>query len=329
MKLQMQRIMLYLFLGITFGFNQTSEINLEGKFLPVSKQSGFKMDGYYVWCGSMIKVDSRYHLFASRWPKLNKFPVDYFTMSEIVRAESDSPLGPFEFKEVIIGERNSSYWDSNMAHNPTIQKIGNEYVLFYIGRDFTTMRSNTNKLVRRIGYATAKSIYGPWHRSNKPVIDAESNNPAVLVDGGKVRLIYRNEQLRTYIAEADNFRGPYKTVNDNVWPECKIEDFYLYKSFNKVHMICEDNVGGITGHVRWGAHLFSENGLDNWKKYDPVIEYDHDIVYDDGDTLHCVRRERPQLLIQDRKITHLITAVFDGTNSWCQPVQLSKPIELK
>jgi len=99
---------------------------------PVNPNSGFKMNGYWVWGGSVIKVGSTYHMFASRWPKKNKFPDDYFVESEIVRATSESRTEPYTFQEVVIGERDSSFWDSNMAHNPTIHKIGNKYVLFYI-----------------------------------------------------------------------------------------------------------------------------------------------------------------------------------------------------
>jgi hypothetical protein len=294
--------------------------------VPVN--SGFKMDNYWVWCGSVIKVDSTYHLFASRWPKVREFPVDYFKSSEIVRATSKSMLGPYEFKEVVIGERDSGYWDSNMAHNPTVFKIGNEYVLFYIGSDYTTLRPGCDKLLRRIGYAVSKSIEGPWHRSEKPVIDRESNNPAILIDNSKIKLMFRDENLRVFLAEADSISGNFKILNDNVWPESEIEDFYLYKSGNKYHLICEDGVGFITGHEKWGAHLYSDDGIRNWKKYGNGIAYDHDIRFIGDSVLHCNRRERPQLLIENNKIVCLVTAVYDGKNSWCQPVMLDPPINL-
>jgi len=65
------------------------------------------MDGYFVWGGSLIKVDSTFHLFASRWKKDGAFPEGYRQNSEIVRATSKSPLGPFKFEEIVIGERDS------------------------------------------------------------------------------------------------------------------------------------------------------------------------------------------------------------------------------
>lgn len=300
----------------------TSEISIRNRIQPVPKESGFRMEGYWVWGGSMIKANGKYHLFTSRWIKDEKFPENYRNNSEIVRAISDNPLDPFKFEEVIIGERDSSYWDSNMAHNPTIHQIDDRYVLFYIGSDFTTYRENSKYLLRRVGYATSKNIDGPWVRSDEALINQESNNPAILIDDQSIKMLYRDAPLRVYLAESDNFQGPFNIINNDVWPEYNIEDFYFFKMNGLYHFICEDNVGGISNHERWGVHLYSENGIDQWKKYDPVVVYDHELIYDNGDTLNCIRRERPQLFIQEEKITHLITAIYDGNNSWCQPVAL-------
>lgn len=296
---------------------------------PISPDSGFKMEDYWVWCGSVIKVGNTYHLFASRWPKKNKFPDDYFVESEIVRATASSPMGPYTFREVIIGERDSSFWDSNMAHNPTIHQIGNRYVLFYIGSDFNTLRPESKKLLRRVGYATASSIEGPWERCARPVIEEESNNPALLVEPDhSVKLMYRDEKLKVKLAVASDFRGPYTVANANVWPDAPLEDFYLFKKDGRYHFICEDNVGQVTGHVRWGAHLSSPDGINNWHPFDPVVAYNHDLIMENGSVLHCVRRERPQLLIEDHQITHLFTSVYDGQRSWCQPQALVPAMRL-
>ena len=288
---------------------------------PVPHASGFKMDGYWIWGGSVLEVNSTYHLFVSRWPKYDKFPQDYRHHSEIVRATSNNPLGPYTFQEVVIGERDSLYWDSNMAHNPTIHKIADKYVLFYIGSDFKTFHPNKKNLIRSIGYATARSIEGPWRRSDKPIIDQESNNPAVFAEkDGTIKLMFRDADLRVFLAIAPSYEGPYTIINDNVWPSCKLEDFYIFYRNHQYHCICEDNVGKVSGHIRWGIHLVSDNGIRAWKKYEPVIVYDHELKYDDGYILKCIRRERPQLLIENGKIVCLITAVYDGDNSWCQPV---------
>jgi len=294
---------------------------------PVPKKSGLSMDGYWVWGGSVIKVDSVYHMFASRWIKDNMFPENYRENSEIIRATSIVPTGPYEFREVVIGERDSAFWDSNMAHNPTIHKIDDEYVLFYIGSDFSTRLPETGALLRRIGYAVSRDIDGPWVRSDKPLIEAESNNPAISQYNEKIMLMYRDHELRVFLTESDSYRGPFTMVNDNVWPAGRIEDFYLYRVKDRIYMICEDNAGEISGMDRWGVSLHSDDCGFTWKKSDPVVFYDHDLVYDDGDILRCTRRERPQLLIENGLITHLITAIYDGNNSWCQPVGFSKALE--
>ncbi|MFC2125163.1 glycoside hydrolase family protein, partial [Bacteroidota bacterium] len=262
------------------------------------------------------------HLFVSRWPKMSGFPSDYRAMSEIVRATSPDITGPYEFREVVIGERDSTFWDSNMAHNPTIHKIDNTYVLFYIGSDFTTMQEDDDNLLRRVGYATATSIFGPWERNDQPAIDEESNNPAVLINDLRgVVLMFRDTELRIKVATAPELSGPYTMKNDDVWPECRLEDFYLFNHHGQHRMICEDNTGRVSGYERWGVQFSSPDGI-NWDKCNDLVVYDHDIHFMDGTILHCTRRERPQLYLEEGRVVSLITAVYDGNNSWCQPVLL-------
>ena len=293
---------------------------------PAPVASGFRMEGYWLWDGSVIKVGDTYHLFASRWPKGHPFPEDYRQHSQIVRATSKNPLGPYEFQEVVLSGRGGSYWDGQIAHNPTIHKIGGFYVLYYLGSDAHTLQPGGKLPLRRISYATATSITGPWRRLDQPIVQEDSNNPAVYVeDDGSVKLLYRTADLRVKIATAPSFRGPYTVVNDNLWPAARLEDFDFFKVRGKYYIICEDNVGGVTGHERWGALLVSDDGIAGWKPVDRTPAYDHEIRLADGSVLQCARRERPQLLIQDGGITTLWTSVYDGRDTWCQPVPLSPP----
>ena len=103
------------------------------EFYPLKKNAGFRMEGYYVWCGSVIKENGVYYLFAARWPEETGFPKGYMTHSEIVMASTEDLDEPFTFQKVIISRREGNYWDSLMQHNPCITKIGDKYVLFYIG----------------------------------------------------------------------------------------------------------------------------------------------------------------------------------------------------
>jgi len=294
---------------------------------PVPRNSGFRMEGYWVWDGSIIKVGDEYHLFAVRWPKGHAFPEDYRLHSEVIRAVSKNPLGPYEFKEVVLGKRDPSFWDATIAHSPNIHKIGDTYVLFYMGSNSRIMMPDGRLPMRRVGYATSKSITGPWVRLDRPIIPTESNNPAVYVDpDGRVKVLYRDTDLRVYIAEAPRFDAPYIVRNDNVWPEARLEDFEMFKAGGKYRFICEDNVGGVTGHERWGTVFVSSDGISGWKPNGRAPAYDHTVRFTDGTALHCERRERPQLLIENGEVTTLVTSVYDGKDTWTQPVPLSPPL---
>ena len=56
---------------------------------PVSDKKGFNMEGYWVWCGSVVKgEDGKYHMFASRWRKSLPMHPGWLLESEVVRAVS-------------------------------------------------------------------------------------------------------------------------------------------------------------------------------------------------------------------------------------------------
>lgn len=296
------------------------EIALKDRYQPVPRKSGFRMDGYFVWCGSCIKLDGMYHLFAARWPVETGFPDGYRQNSEIVRATADNPLGPYTFQEIVIPAHDPTRWNSGMAHNPVVYRAGSQFVLFHNG-------AKAGSLFRQLGMATADSIEGPWTCSPEPLdigVYSDANNPAAIFEpDGSVKLIWRNKDLRVFISTAQSVPGPYTVANDNVWPDVPIEDFYFFKYGDKYHFICEDNVGGVSGEHRWGIRFESDNGINEWRKYDEeLIVYDHDIRFSDGEHMCIKRRERPWLLVEDGVATCLFTAIYDGTNTWNQPVQI-------
>lgn len=298
------------------------------RLMPSPKNSGFRMDGYFVWGGSLIKVDDTYHLFASRWPETNKFPSGYRTHSEIVHATADTPLGPYQFSEVVLKGRGAKWWDGQMCHNPKIVKSGDTYVLYYIG---TAIGSE----LRKCGYASSTSINGPWKRCNEPLPFGEDhNNPAPYIhDDGRVLVAFRDKVLKTYLATADKFNGTYKVVASDVFPGIALEDFDLFRIKEKYHMILEDNCGLLTGHVRHGAHFISDDGV-KWEKHDPLHAYTHTIKWTDGSETEATRRERPEFFNNNaiRKgngdPTHLLTAVLVDGKTWChiQPIAPRKSI---
>lgn len=278
------------------------------KLRPAVAGSGFKMEGYYVWCGSVIKEGGTYYLFAARWPKEKGFPLGYLTDSEIVLATTDDLSKPFEFKKVIISKRDGDKWDSCMAHNPYIFKDGDTYVLFYIGSPDGGIET------RAIGYAYSKSLTDGWIRSDEKIdLIPDANNPAVTkTTDGKYLMYFRDGDLNVYVARADKFSGPYEIINDHIFKKGIIEDMFVYIDENgKYIMVAEDAAGKYTGLVKAGVRFESCDGVD-WDGDSAVLAYDYDVDYDDGTHLFMQRRERPFILDDNGRRYLFTTAKING-----------------
>jgi hypothetical protein len=281
------------------------------------------MDGYFVWCGSLIRAEGRFHMFASRWPRDTGFPDGYRRHSEIVRAVSDVPEGPYEFREVVLAGRGGDWWDGRMCHNPKILRIGDRYVLFYNATDLSGRLLHGKHPYRQIGYADAPSIRGPWRRLDRPLpLGEDTNNPAPYVhDDGCVLLVYRDWALRMYIAKAPAYDGDYQVVARDFFEEGRLEDPDLYVVDGQYHMVMEDNQAKLTGHERHGGHLVSRDGI-HWQRADDVHVYTHDIAFKDGTRFTAERRERPEMFNANAEVkgrgepTHLATGVFHGGAAW-------------
>jgi len=278
-------------------------------FKPAVEGSGFHMDGYYVWCGSVVKEDCMYYMFASRWKRELGFPQGYMHGSEIVLAKTDDLSKPFEFERVIISARDKSFWDGTMAHNPCIVKTSSGYVLYYIGS------SDGSKEKRSIGYATSNSVLGEWKRSEKPIaLPPDANNPSVIEDGsGGVLLYYRDGDLRVSVARSESFFGKFDTVACDLFPRGRIEDMFVFKCNGCYKMICEDADGVFTGLKKGGVVFSSQDGI-IWDESSAQAFYGFDIEYNSGKCLRLQRRERP-VLFKDGANYYLFTAAKYGGNS--------------
>ncbi|MBN2088354.1 glycoside hydrolase family protein [candidate division KSB1 bacterium] len=317
------------------------------------------MNDYWVWGGSPIKgEDGRYHLFVSRWPKRVVFFNGYKIYSEIVRATSDTPAGPYQFAEVVLPARGEEFWDGRMTHNPAIRKFKDTYLLFYIGSTFKgepptdeELKENSSPKIKeaynniRIGLATSKSILGPWERKDAPVLDIRPDkwdktvvtNPAPCVlDDGSILLVYRSntpEGLRLGIAKASHFSKPFLRISDipifQFDNKHFCEDPFIWWNGKNFEVIMKDMTGKITGEFHAGVHATSTDGI-NWVISNPAKAYSRTIHWEDGRTTTQGSFERPQLLFNDRGIpTHLFTATGDGPggfqnalNTWCMVVPL-------
>lgn len=323
---------------------------------------GFNMEDYWVWCGSVIKgEDGKYHMFASRWPKSLLFTPNWMTNSEVVRAVADNPEGPYTFAEVVLPARGKEYWDGMMTHNPTIHKAGDTYLLYYTGTtyDFPSptpdtpvtddqrYESNGNQ---RIGLATAPSVKGPWKRQDKPIIEPRpgewdgfiTTNPAPCVrDDGSILLIYKSKEnfgttLKLGVAFAEHYSGPYKRLSPDpifdfgLEKNKGVEDAYVWWVDDHYEAIMKDMTGAICGERHGGIHGWSRDGVE-WHVSDPPKAYSKTVQWSDGTVTTQGQFERPQLLIEDGRPTHLFVATGDGpggfrnmTHCWNMVVPLDQ-----
>ena len=90
------------------------------RILPAPVGGGFVMEDYWVWCGSVIQgEDGQYHMFASRWPGSLPFFDGYKVGSEVVRAVSGTPEGPY----TLPGSRASRPWARALGRPDDAQPV--------------------------------------------------------------------------------------------------------------------------------------------------------------------------------------------------------------
>lgn len=299
-----------------------SETSILSALRPARPDSGLSMPGYHIWGSSVVRVGETWHMFSSRWAerspqeaaKLNTFQVlqNYIDHSEIVRAEADNPEGPYTFREVVLRARGGGHWDHHCCHNPCIVRAGGAFVLFF------QTSIEAEKWHRRIGCATADNIAGPWSVCDEAIdLGGSAVNPSVRIEpDGAVLMVYRALQMRIAVARAARFAGPYELVNGDILPGIRLEDPFVYRQGGRYHVILEDNQAQITGHERHGAHLVSDNGV-SWRVHETQPRaYTHAIEWTDGTSTTMDRRERPSLILEDDRPTHLVTAVLHDGRSW-------------
>ena len=336
----------------------------------VQVTTGFQLDDYWVWDGSVVKGDDGlFHMFASRWPKNITFHPGWMLMSEVVHATADRVEGPYTFVDVVLPARGAEYWDGRATHNPTIRKHGDTYLLFYMGSthplenpeaDVPLLLSDPRCIVaranKRIGLATSKSPYGPWTRSDQPVLETKpgtfysflTSNPApVINDDGSVLLIFKSRRyigslrnprhsgMMLGLARAKHYSGPYEVVGDEpiFGPDRfgEVEDPFVWKSqFGGYELIAKDMTGKLCGERHAAIHAYSPDG-ENWTLSTQPKSYSRVLRWDDGTTQNMGQLERPFVYLEDGYPRYLFCAAADGpggfnnaTKTWIVAIPLDK-----
>jgi hypothetical protein len=309
---------------------------LNKKIPPVPIESGFKMDGYWVWCGSAAEEPGiGYHLFAARWTKEYPMFYGYILKSEIVHAFSEKLCGPYRFVKKILPSGDPDRWDGKMAHNPTIVKWQDKYLLYYIASTYNypapppdNIKHETTRDIYtriKIGLAIADHPAGPWNSLPDPVLRSRPDRwdkdlvtnpaPCVLPDG-RIFLYYRSntpDGLRIGLAAADKPEGPYERVSDDpVMQGINVEDPFVWHNGTGFEMIAKDMTGEITGEFHGGTYFSSRDGI-NWKVNEHPKAYSKKVDFSDGTSVQLGSLERPQLIFDEKgKPKCLFAAAADG-----------------
>jgi hypothetical protein len=306
------------------------------------------------WGGSIVAdtTTGSWHMFASEFP--NGTLQNWETDSIVIHLTSSTGAqGPYVYSDTVVGPRKTGssrlFWDSLDCHNPTVHKIGDEYVVFYIG---VGVRVNTTRQGRTPLYDKAQSIgavwsnspQGPWNRMDKPLLVATESwecgggpacgvsNPSIQVrSDGMLNMFYRGNQDRGIgVATASKWRGPWVKSANSVKSNgilsgnevVGLEDMYVFQnpaSTNRsgCHMILHQEEAGIEN---LGAHVFTEDPscVTGWRlsRPRPSHAYGPEFAWDNGTISKFASRERPQVVLRasDGWPTHLSNGVI--TSDW-------------
>ncbi|GMH77068.1 hypothetical protein TrST_g4087 [Triparma strigata] len=283
--------------------------------------AGYHNESFASWGGNIILKGGKYHLLVAQF--VNECPLGLWgTASSIIRAESDSYLGPFEYKETVVGA---------FSHNPTIRKSPHDgkYYLFMIGAgdsvDPPDCREDSQHLSSTLQESSihvqrADSIYGPW---SKPQAVMFSNNSTYLCNGhtnpsphfmpdGSVYLAFQADSCgdpthdtgaMVGLAKSAAWDQPFELTSpdpvtpkdwDPLHPVCWAgvdEDPFLWLDKRGFHILTH---GMCPSGLRQAHYKFSVDGV-NWKT-SYLQTYHYLVKYEDKSRHAFARMERPQLV---------------------------------
>lgn len=321
------------------------------KVFPHNPASCFTMKGYCTWCASVTRDShGKFHLYASAWPV--KYGFDGWVMhSKIVHAVSDSPLGPFEYCNVVLGRQEADVWDRDVAHNPTVIHANGKWFLYYTGNrgngEFWNHRNN-----QRIGVAVSDNPDGPFERTGEPIIlpgkdgawdDLFTTNPSCTqTPDGRFMLIYkagsskgeapRYGAVKHGVAFSSSPTGPFVRHPEPIF-QCPgvffaAEDPFVWSQDEKFYCILKDMGHNFSEHNRALVLFSSDDGID-WALEEHPIVCTRRIVGTDGSSTEYERLERPQLYFENGIPSVLHVAVkperdLDESFSMHIPVEFEK-----
>ncbi len=302
-----------------------NDLDFQKLLQPLPPPAKFSDPDYYIWCGSAVKgEDGKYHLFYSRWPRQLGHNA-WVTHSEIAHAVSDSAFGPYQHRDVALPARGKQFWDGLCTHNPTIQKFGGKYYLYYMGNtgDGVNMKTLnwTHRNNQRIGVAVADRPEGPWTRFDKPLIAPTPGfydalccaNPSVTArPGGGYLMVYKavgdknpppfGGPVLHCVATSHSPTGPFEKHPEPVFKKEGVafaaEDPFIWSQNGGYLAIVKDNDGHFAAAGKSLALFQSADGF-KWELAAHPLVSATEVTWQDGRQQKLHSLERPQLLFEN------------------------------
>ncbi|HRU06473.1 MAG TPA: glycosyl hydrolase family 43, partial [Candidatus Brocadiia bacterium] len=106
--------------------------------------------------------------------------------------------------------------------------------------------------------------------------------------------------------------GPVPPFN-GFFGNAPIEDVFLWRADGRFQLLAKDLTpnGALAGETHGGVHATSADGL-RWEVSGPSVGYSRRVRWSDGSVTTQGCMERPFLLIEDGRPTHLFAATGDG-----------------
>jgi hypothetical protein len=342
MKVSINFFLILLFLAFSCISAQNTESLNFTKLIPKHPEKNFfGMDNYNVWCNGAVKGnDGKYHLFFSRWPKSRGFDA-WCTHSEVAHAIAENLFGPYTFSDVSLPARGTRFWDGEMTHNPHVIRYKGKYYMYYTGNTGSGYWNATDKNLKpamddaewwvnrnnqRVGVAVSKSLYGPWKRFDKPLLDTIPGRktmgvPTVFVRPDcQISLAYKSVMgnkkttktvVKHFISLSKSPLGPFKDYNKPFITSPKtdfpIDDHVEWFQDGKYYCIAKDHGDKITEHGIALLLFESQNGLD-WKLSDNSLVHKFNITFSDGEYYDFERFEMPKVYLDKGKVIALFLA---------------------
>lgn len=319
---------------------QESSPDYKIEFGQVSFTSVFESDTQSIWGASLVKgEDGLYHMYYSRWPK--NLGWAWVTHSEVAHAVSDSPFGPFKFRDVALPVRGDEFWDGLCTHNPTVYQFNGKYYLYYMGNtgDGAVIGTPGDQKLnwqhrnnQRIGVAVADHPDGPWERFDEPVLDISSDsladdalmtsNPSVCQrPDGSILMVYKavgkkfplpaGGPVVHCVATSDLPAGPFVKHEGLVFAfegeRFPAEDPYIWYQDGRYRAIVK-RMKHVGSQREFSLVQYdSEDGFD-WKasKYHEISE--RIVQWEDGRQQQFTHLERPQVYIENGEAVALLCA---------------------